>query len=111
MTCGMWGLDQSPPFWNRMFKFMILYYFSAKKMGGIWSCCVPKDLVSLLKPVSRLATAVAVSHFNMPGQILQSRQKHWEKATERAVELITHLLLTPGQIMSWNTRKTFVHKV
>ena len=78
MTCGMWGLGlglgQSLPFWKRMF--MILYYFSAKKMRRIWSCCVPKDLVSLLKPVSRLATAVAVSHFNMPGQILQSRQKH-----------------------------------
>ena len=47
--------------------------------------CVPKDLVSLLKPVSRLATAVAVSHFKWAGQIFQSRQKHsGEKATKRA---------------------------
>ena len=39
-------------------------WISSQKDGTFFGLlCVPKDLVSLLKPVSRLATAVSVSHF------------------------------------------------
>ena len=62
---------------------------------GFTVFCVLKDLVSLLKPVSRLATAVAVSHFKWRPNLAKPAKTQRGKGDKAC----RTQLLTPGQIV------------